>query len=138
MSQLVELGKSKEAFAEAGAEVIAVFREEKEGEAGLAKIKKKTQTTFTLALDTGKEQTARYSAGEREFTGYVINSQGVIADVFKGDLKNRAKCSDSKGSESEGSGDKGSSSKASEPAESDSKGSADKGPATKPDGSSTK
>ena len=78
MNQLGELGKNKEAFEEAGAEVIAVFREEKEEVAGLNKIVNKTKTTFTLALDYGKKQTARYSAGQREFTGYVINPKGVI------------------------------------------------------------
>lgn len=90
MRQLVELGKNKEAFAEAGADVIAVFREEKEGEAGLKKIVARTKTTFELALDGGNKQTSRYSTGRREFTGYVINTDGVITNVFEGDLRNRA------------------------------------------------
>jgi len=85
------LGKYKEAFETAGAEIIAVFREEKEGEKGLAKIKRKSSTTFTLALDSDKEKTPRYSTGRREFTGYVINPQGVITEVFEGNVRNRAK-----------------------------------------------
>ena len=91
MNQLVELGKNKEAFAEAGADVIAVFREEKQGEAGLKKILAKTKTTFSLALDNGNKQTGRYSTGRREFTGYVIDASGVITSVFEGNLRNRAK-----------------------------------------------
>ena len=139
MNQLGELGKNKEAFEEAGAEVIAVFREEKEEVAGLQKIVNKTKTTFTLALDNGKKQTPRYSAGRREFTGYVINPKGVITKVFEGDLRNRAKSaelidavkatmmkkegSDSKGSDSkkEASATKGSESKASSTKGSDAK-----------------
>ena len=74
MNQLGELGKNKDKFKEAGAEVIAVFREEKQGEDGLKKIKEKTKTTFTLGLDNGKEKTAMYSGGRREFTGYVIDT----------------------------------------------------------------
>lgn len=91
MRQLVELGKNKAAFAEAGADVIAVFREERQKEAGLNKIKAKTKTSFNLALDNGNKQTSRYSPGRREFSGYVINSSGVITDIFQGDLRNRAK-----------------------------------------------
>lgn len=151
MNQLVELGKNANAFTEAGAEVIAVFREEKEEVAGLQKIVNKTKTTFTLALDNGKKQTPRYSAGRREFTGYVINPKGVITKVFEGDLRNRAKSaelidavkatmmkkegSDSKGSDSkkEASATKGSESKASS-----TKGSATKGSDAKPAGSGNK
>ena len=146
MNQLVELGKNKAAFAEAGAEVIAVFREEKEGEAGLAKIKEKTKTTFTLALDTGKEQTPRYSVGRREFTGYVINPKGVITKVFQGDLRNRAKSAElieavkATSSTAEGSGSKesaqGSATKGSATKGSATKGAPTKGSATK--GSATK
>ena len=148
MNQLVELGKNKAAFAEAGAEVIAVFREEKEGEAGLAKIKEKTKTTFTLALDTGKEQTPRYSVGRREFTGYVINPKGVITKVFQGDLRNRAKSAElieaikaasspaegsgSKESAAEGSATKGSATKGSATKSSTTKGSSTKGSSSKP------
>ena len=156
MNQLVELGKNANAFTEAGAEVIAVFREEKEEVAGLQKIVNKTKTTFTLALDNGKKQTPRYSAGRREFTGYVINPKGVITKVFEGDLRNRAKSaelidavkatmmkkegSNSKGSDSkkEASATKGSESKASSTKGSATKGSATKGSDAKPAGSGNK
>ena len=138
MNQLVELGKNANAFTEAGAEVIAVFREEKEEVEGLNKIVDKTKTTFTLALDNGNEQTARYSTGRREFTGYVINPKGVITKVIEGDLRNRAKSAElieavkatmpkKEGSDAKGSDSKGSATKGSE-----SKGSATKGSTAKP------
>ena len=60
MKQLVELNKQAEKFAETGVEIIAVFREEKEGVAGLEKIRKKTKTKATLCLDTPVDQTAAY------------------------------------------------------------------------------
>jgi len=152
------LGKYKEAFETAGAEIIAVFREEKEGEKGLAKIKRKSSTTFTLALDSDKEKTPRYSTGRREFTGYVINPQGVITEVFEGNVRNRAKAaqlikalkaagkpaegSDSKeAAQTEGSASKseakGSDSKASEATGSDSKATT-QGSAKKATGSDSK
>ena len=91
MNQLVELGKNAEKFKAAGAEVIAVFREEQKEEYGLKAILKKTSTTYTLALDNGKKKTARYSVGKGEFAGYVINPEGIITKIIQGDLRNRAK-----------------------------------------------
>ena len=99
-------------------------------------IKAATNTSYTLALDTGKKKTARYSAGNREFTGYVIDPKGVIKSIFKGDVRNRATSEQllnalaEVSKMSEGSGSKGSATKGS-----DTKGSATKGSATK--GSST-
>ena len=74
-----------------GVEVIAVFREEKEGVAGLEKIKSKSKTPFALGLDTGAEQTAVYSPGRMEFDTYVVDSQGKVAGKIDGRLKTRAK-----------------------------------------------
>ncbi len=91
MKQLRELGENQEYFKSLGAEVIAVFREEQKGEEGLKLVKKKTDTKFTLALDFKNEQTGRYSAKTGEFTGYVIDSGGVIKAIFEGNLRNRAK-----------------------------------------------
>ena len=119
-----------------------MFREERQGEAGLAKIKEQTGTEFTLALDNGNKQTSRYSAGRREFHGYVINPKGVITKVFQGDKKNRAKAAEflqaikatsetAEGSASKESDAEGSASKES------TKGAA-KGSSTKPAGSSKK
>ena len=90
MRQLVELGKNEAKFKKANAEVIAVFREEDDGKKGLEAIKTKTKTKYTLALDNGKKQTARYSTGRGEFTGYVIDKTGEIKSIFKGNLRTRA------------------------------------------------
>ena len=143
MNQLVELGKKAEQFKSANTEVIAVFREEQKGEAGLEAIKEKTKTPFTLALDNGKKSTARYSGGKREFTGYVISPKGQIVKVIKGDLRNRATSTElleaiaafapkaaDKGSDTKGSGTKESKTSGSDAkgsATSDAKGSATKG-----------
>ena len=140
MRQLVELGKNADKFKDAGAEVIAVFREEQKGEDGLKTIVKNTSTPFTLALDYGKKKTSRYSAGNREFTGYVINPKGVITKIFKGDLRNRANSTElleaiaaaapkaaGKGSATKGSDTKGSGTKEAKTSGSDTKASATKG-----------
>ncbi len=91
MRQLVELTKHAERFAEINVEVIAVFREEKEGVAGLEKIKEKTKTPFTLCLDTGAEQTAVYSPGRMEFDNYIVDSKGKLVGKIDGNLRRRAK-----------------------------------------------
>jgi len=57
----------------------------------LKKIKDRTDTPFTIAVDLNKEKTARYSPSRREFSGYVIDSTGTITKFFQGDLRNRAK-----------------------------------------------
>ena len=57
----------------------------------MEKIVAKTNTPFTLALDLNNGNTGRYSQGRREFSGYVINTEGVITKFIEGDLKNRAK-----------------------------------------------
>lgn len=90
MRQLVELTKHAEKFAEMKVEVIAVFREEKEGVAGLEKIKAKTKTPFTLCLDTGAQQTAAFSSERMEFDSYVIDSSGKLAGKIDGNLRRRA------------------------------------------------
>ncbi len=72
-------------------EVIAVFREERQGVEGLEKMKKSSKTNFTMALDTGKKQTAIYSPGRLVFDNYVIDSNGKIAAIIPGDLRKRAK-----------------------------------------------
>ena len=90
MRQLVELKKNADKFSAKKVEVIATFREEKEGEKGLQKIKEKTKVDFTLALDTGAKQTAKYSPGRMEFTGYVVDRTGIIRGKIEGDLRKRA------------------------------------------------
>jgi peroxiredoxin len=91
MRQLVELNKNAKKFEEAGVDVIAIFREEAKGVEGLAAIRKKTETKFTLALDNGKKQTPRFAPGKRDFSSYVVNRNGEITKIINGDLRNRAK-----------------------------------------------
>ncbi len=91
MAQLVELKKNNDKFADRGVEVIAVFREEKQGLEGLQKTKDKTGVPFTLALDLGAEHTAAYSPGKWVFNSYVVDSSGTVRAIVEGDLRNRAK-----------------------------------------------
>lgn len=90
MRQLVELQKNKQQFKELNAEVIIVFREEKEGVDGLKKIKTRTKTDFTLAVDLNKKSSAAYSPDRMTFTNYVIDNKGMIRDVIPGNLRTRA------------------------------------------------
>lgn len=91
MRQLVELEEHTEKFEEMGVEVIAVFREEQQGVDGLAKIKEKTGVNFTLCLDTGAEQTAKYSPARGKFDNYVIDKSGKIVAIIDGTLRKRAR-----------------------------------------------
>ena len=90
MRQLVELQKQSEEFKALNAELIFVFREEREGTAGLKKIQSRTKTTYTLALDLNNKSTAAYSPKNRTFDNYVIDSTGKIKAVIPGTLRNRA------------------------------------------------
>ena len=91
MRQLGELKKNgAQQFKEMGVEVVAVFREEREGLAGLKKIKDRTKVDFTLALDTPANATKAYSTGRKEFDNYLVDGTGVIRGVIDGSLKTRA------------------------------------------------
>ena len=94
MRQLGELKKNGEKeFKELGVEVVAVFREEKEGLAGLQKVEAKTKVPFTLALDTPANATKAYSNGRKEFANYVVDKNGVIRGIIDGTVKTRARSS---------------------------------------------
>ena len=56
MKQLVELDKHAEQFTEANAEVVVVFREEKEGVEGLKKIKTKNQHAIQIGSRSGQRK----------------------------------------------------------------------------------
>ena len=90
MRQLVELNKNAEKFEKAGVDVIAIFREESKGVAGLDIIKEKTETEFKLALDSRKKQTSRFASDKKDFSSYVVNKEGVITKIINGDLRKRA------------------------------------------------
>ena len=91
MNQLGELKENAGKFSDRNVEIIAVFREERAGIEGLKLVREKTDVEFTLALDNGAEQTAAYSTGQGKFDSYVVDAEGVIAGIVKGDLTNRAK-----------------------------------------------
>lgn len=90
MRQLVELQKHENEFKNLDAELIFVFREEKEGVDGLKKIKDKHKTTFTLALDLNKKQSSAYSSERMTFDNYVIDKSGVVRKSLDGTLRERA------------------------------------------------
>jgi len=90
MAQLVKLQERAEEFKAANTEVIVVFREEQDGVEGLKKSKERAKSTFRLALDTGKKETARWSPGRRQFANYVVDRNGIVQGIIDGDLRDRA------------------------------------------------
>jgi len=74
-------------FKKLDAEVLAVFREERDGAAGLAKVRSKTKAAFPLLLDLNKVATGEYS--DSGFHTYLINKQGKIEMVLTGKITNR-------------------------------------------------
>jgi len=90
MAQLVQLQKHASAFKELKTEVIVVFREEQSGSDGLQKIKAKTKTTFTLAVDLDKKSSSQYSSEKSAFNNYVIDKTGVVRDKIDGTKFRRA------------------------------------------------
>jgi peroxiredoxin len=90
MKQLVELQKQDNEFKKLDAELIFVFREEKEGVDGLKKIKDKQKTTYTLALDLDKKESSAYSSERMTFDNYVIDKSGVVRKSIDGTLRERA------------------------------------------------
>lgn len=90
MRQLVELQKHAEDFKKLNTELVVVFREEAEGVAGLKKIKSKTRTTFTLAVDKDKKSTAGYSTKRMTFDNFVVEKTGVLKVAVDGTLRTRA------------------------------------------------
>ena len=91
MKQLVELKEHAEDFEKQNAEIIVIFREEKEGVEGLKKIKERKQVDFTLALDFQKESTGAYSPGRMKFDNYIVDKSGKIRVIVDGNLRTRAK-----------------------------------------------
>ena len=90
MKQLVELQKHAEDFKTLNTEVVVVFREESEGVEGLKKIKAKTRSTFTLAVDKDKKSTTGYSSKKMTFDNFVVDKTGKINAVIDGTLRTRA------------------------------------------------
>ena len=90
MRQLVQLNEHADEFKSLNAELIFVFREEREGVDGLKKIKERTKTTYTLALDLDKKSTAGYSPKRMTFDNFVIDKSGVVKGIVPGNLRTRA------------------------------------------------
>lgn len=82
--------KQADEFKALNTELIFVFREEKEGAAGLKKIKDSTKTTFTLAVDLDKKSSTAYSTKLMTFDNFVIHKNGNVAAVIAGTLRDRA------------------------------------------------
>ena len=91
LKQLLELRRNAEKLKAANARVVVVFREEAKGIDGLKLMKNRAKVDFTFALDNGKQQTAAYSPGDKEYSTYVIDKSGQIQGIIKGDTRNRAK-----------------------------------------------
>lgn len=90
MKQLGELQGHAKAFEALDAELIFVFREEREGVEGLKKIQKRFPTKYTLTLDFDKKSSEAYSSQRGTFDNYVIGKDGKIAEVIDGTLRTRA------------------------------------------------
>jgi len=91
MKQLVELQSHAGKFKQLGAEVVFVYREEREGLEGLQKIKEKFDPPYRLALDFEKKSSRAYSPEAKTFDNYVIDSSGTVRGVVGGTVTSRAK-----------------------------------------------
>ena len=90
MRQLGELQKRADEFKGLEAELIFVFREEREGVDGLKKIQQQHNTKFTLALDFDKKSSKAYSTRRMTFDNFVIRKDGQVAAIIDGTLRERA------------------------------------------------
>ncbi|MBK1855228.1 redoxin domain-containing protein [Verrucomicrobiaceae bacterium 5K15] len=88
MRQLVQLRKDYDKFAEAGAEVLVVFREERDGLEGMKKSAKVSQGSFPILLDEKSAQTKVYS--QTGYDTYIIDKDGKVAAKIEGTKKKRA------------------------------------------------
>ena len=90
MRQLVQLKEHESEFKDLNAELIFVFREERDGVDGLKKIKEKQDPPYRLALDLNKKSSKAYSPRRMTFDNFVVDSNGVIRGVIDGTLRDRA------------------------------------------------
>lgn len=88
MGQLKQIAKSYAKIKEKDAEVLVVFREERDGAAGLKKSQQTSSAKFPLLLDYRSKATPRYSS--EGYTTYVINKEGEITAVIAGTKAKRA------------------------------------------------
>ena len=90
MAQLVQLQKQSEEFQKLNAELIFVFREERQGVEGLKMIKDRSKTSYTLAVDLNRKSSIAYSPKRMTFFNYVIAGDGTVKGIIPGNLKTRA------------------------------------------------
>ena len=74
LKQLLELRRNAEKLKAANVRVVVVFREEDKGIDGLKLMKKRAKVDFTFAIDNGKQQTAAYSPGDKEYSCLLYTS----------------------------------------------------------------
>ncbi|MGY8767751.1 MAG: peroxiredoxin family protein [Pirellulales bacterium] len=89
MGQLADLSKNYDAIKKQDAEVLVVFREEREGPAGLKKSTRVSGGKFPLLLDLNKKTTAAYST--TGFTTYIIGKDGNVKKILAGTKPKRPK-----------------------------------------------
>lgn len=94
MRQLGQLQKNVGDFEKLNAQMVFVFREEKEGVDGLKKIEEKikgdAKGKIRIGLDYEKKSSEPYSSKKMTFDNYVIDSNGKIRGVIDGTLRDRA------------------------------------------------
>ncbi|MEM9415713.1 MAG: hypothetical protein AAGA29_09590 [Planctomycetota bacterium] len=76
-----------ETFEQHNAAVATVFREERDGTAGLEKIREAVGEGPIILADLGAEQTAGYS--EQGFKTYIIDPEGVVRAELGGTVRTR-------------------------------------------------
>ena len=89
MGQLGDLSKNYEQIKKQDAEILVVFREERDGTEGLKKSQTSSKATFPLLLDLGNKQTPDYST--TGFTTYLIGKDGKIKSILAGTKPKRPK-----------------------------------------------
>ena len=89
MGQLKDLAKHQKAIHEHDAEIIIVFREEKDGPDGLLKSQQISGAKFPLLLDLDKKSSGDYST--TGFTTYIIGKNGNVKEILAGTKPKRPK-----------------------------------------------
>ncbi len=84
MRQLGQLQKSYQQFRALGCEIVAVFREEKDGAEGLKKARGTTHAEFPFLMDLDAEHTGAYS--QNGFATYIVGSDGKILAELDGTI----------------------------------------------------
>ncbi|QDT66979.1 peroxiredoxin family protein [Calycomorphotria hydatis] len=87
MGHMRALQQSYDQIKEAGAEVVVVFREERDGAEGVMKSRRASSATFPMLVDKNAAATPDYSTSG--FAAYIVDGDGVIQAILPGTKKNR-------------------------------------------------